>query len=126
MCRTRPERHCNGARRGRRRGLRAAERFTSRHELDEPIAAKLETIATQAYDASGVSFMPAALEKMKLRSETGLGDPPIRIAKVRVSLSHDPLLVNAPDSFSVPIRDFRACTGVGWIVASCGHMMTSA
>jgi formate--tetrahydrofolate ligase len=32
--------------------------------------------------------------------------------------------VNAPEGFTVPIRDLRAYTGAGWIVALCGDMMT--
>ncbi len=98
--------------------------FAPLYELDEPIAAKIESIATRAYGASGVTFMPAALEKMKRYTETGLGPLPICMAKTHLSLSHDPLLVNAPEGFTVPIRDLRAYTGAGWIVALCGDMMT--
>ena len=94
------------------------------YELDEPIASKIETIATRVYGANGVSFMPAAVEKMKRYTETGLGELPICMAKTHLSLSHDPLLVNAPKGFTVPIRDLRAYTGAGWIVALCGDMMT--
>ena len=42
---------------------------------------------------------PAALEKMKRYTETGLGELPICMAKTHLSLSHDPLL--AP-SFRLP------------------------
>jgi formyltetrahydrofolate synthetase len=98
--------------------------FAPLYELDEPIAAKIETIATRVYGASGVTFTPAALEKMKRYTETGLDRLPICMAKTHLSLSHDPLLVNAPEGFTVPIRDLRAYTGAGWIVALCGDMMT--
>ena len=98
--------------------------FAPLYELDEPIAAKIESIATRVYGASGVTFMPAALEKMKRYTETGLERLPICMAKTHLSLSHDPLLVNAPEGFTVPIRDLRAYTGAGWIVALCGDMMT--
>ena len=98
--------------------------FSPLYELDEPIAAKIESIATRVYGASGVTFMPAALEKMKRYTETGLERLPICMAKTHLSLSHDPLLVNAPKGFTVPIRDLRAYTGAGWIVALCGDMMT--
>ena len=98
--------------------------FAPLYDLDEPIATKIEAIATRAYGASGVYFLPAALEKMKRYTENGLGDLPICMAKTHLSLSHDPLLVNAPEGFTVPIRDLRAYTGAGWIVALCGDMMT--
>ena len=37
---------------------------------------------------------------------------------------HDPSLANAPTGFTVPVRDLRAYTGAGWIVALCGDMQT--
>jgi len=106
------------------RACEEPDEFAPLYELDEPIAAKIETIATRVYGASGVTFMPAALEKMKRYTETGLDRLPICMAKTHLSLSHDPLLVNAPEGFTVPIRDLRAYTGAGWIVALCGEMMT--
>ena len=98
--------------------------FTPLYELDAPIAEKIETIATRVYSAAGVSFMPAALDKMRTLTESGLDKVPICMAKTHLSLSHDPLLVNAPEGFTVPIRDLRSYTGAGWIVALCGDMMT--
>ena len=46
------------------------------------------------------------------------------MAKTHLSLSHDPTLTNAPTGFTVPVRDLRAYTGAGWIVALCGDMQT--
>ena len=100
------------------------DEFAPLYGLDEPIATKIEAIATRVYGASGVDFLPAALEKMKRYTENGLGNLPICMAKTHLSLSHDPLLVNAPGGFTVPVRDLRAYTGSGWIVALCGDMMT--
>ena len=100
------------------------DEFAPLYGLDEPIATKIEAIATRVYGASGVDFLPAALEKMKRYTENGLGNLPICMAKTHLSLSHDPLLVNAPEGFTVPVRDLRAYTGAGWIVALCGDMMT--
>jgi formyltetrahydrofolate synthetase len=34
------------------------------------------------------------------------------------------LLKEAPGGFTVPVRDIRAYTGAGWLVALCGEMMT--
>ena len=42
------------------------------------------------------------------------------MAKTHLSLSHDPKLKNAPIGFTVPVRDIRAYTGAGWLVALCG------
>ncbi|MGH2972196.1 MAG: formate--tetrahydrofolate ligase, partial [Gaiellaceae bacterium] len=37
---------------------------------------------------------------------------------------HDPTLANAPTGFTVTVRDIRAYTGAGWLVALCGDMQT--
>ena len=49
---------------------------------------------------------------------------PICMAKTHLSLSHDPTLAYAPTGFTVPVRDIRAYTGAGWLVALCGDMQT--
>ena len=46
------------------------------------------------------------------------------MAKTHLSISHDPGLLNAPTGFTLPVRDLRAYTGAGWIVALCGDMQT--
>ena len=46
------------------------------------------------------------------------------MAKTHLSLSHDAALTNAPTGFTVTVRDLRAYTGAGWIVALCGDMQT--
>lgn len=46
------------------------------------------------------------------------------MAKTHLSLSHDAALKNAPGGFVVLVRDLRAYTGAGWLVALCGDMKT--
>jgi formate--tetrahydrofolate ligase len=46
------------------------------------------------------------------------------MAKTHLSLSHDPTLIGAPRGFTLPVRELRAYTGAGWIVAVCGDMQT--
>jgi formate--tetrahydrofolate ligase len=46
------------------------------------------------------------------------------VAKTHLSLSHDPALIGAPSGFVLPVRELRAYTGAGWIVAVCGDMQT--
>jgi formyltetrahydrofolate synthetase len=98
--------------------------FRFLYELETPIAGKIETIAKRVYGADGVDFFPAALEKIDRYTKDGLGTVPICMAKSHLSLSHDPNLLNAPTGFRVPVRDLRAYTGAGWIVALCGDMQT--
>ena len=99
-------------------------RFAPIYELDEPIADKIEKIATRVYGADGIQLLPAALEKIARYTEQGLDKVPICMAKTHLSLSHDPTLTGAPTGFTLPVRDLRAYTGSGWIVALCGDMQT--
>ena len=39
-----------------------------------------------------------------------------------LSLSADPTLLNAPEDFTLTVRDIRAYTGAGWVVPLCGDI----
>ena len=52
----------------------------------------------------------------------GLGHFPVCMAKTHLSLSADPTLLNAPEHFTLPVRDIRAYTGAGWLVPLCGDI----
>ncbi len=94
------------------------------YELEESIEQKIEAIATRAYGAGGVELSPVARRQARLFAEAGLGQLPICMAKTHLSLSHDPSLRGAPTGFTLPVRELRAYTGAGWIVAVCGDMQT--
>jgi len=94
------------------------------YPLDAPIEAKIEAIATRVYGADGIFLSPAARTKMAQFTELGLHELPICMAKTHLSLADDVALTNAPTGFTVTVRDLRAYTGAGWIVALCGDMQT--
>jgi formate--tetrahydrofolate ligase len=94
------------------------------YPLDDPIESKIEAIAKRVYGADGISLLPAAREKIKQFNAVGFDQLPICMAKTHLSLSHDPALANAPTGFTVTVRDIRAYTGAGWLVALCGDMQT--
>jgi formate--tetrahydrofolate ligase len=98
--------------------------FAPIYPLDDPIERKIETIAKRVYGADGVFLLPAAREKIRQFDAAGFDGLPICMAKTHLSLSHDPALVNAPTGFTVTVRDIRAYTGAGWLVALCGDMQT--
>jgi formate--tetrahydrofolate ligase len=98
--------------------------FRPVYELDDPIATKIEKISMRVYGADGVVFLPAAQDAIRRFTDRGYGRMPICMAKTHLSLSHDPALLNAPTGFTVTVRDIRAYTGAGWLVALCGDMMT--
>jgi formyltetrahydrofolate synthetase len=94
------------------------------YPLDAPIEEKIESIATRVYGADGIFLLPAARARIEQFTKLGLEALPICMAKTHLSLSHDPALTNAPTGFTVTVRDLRAYTGAGWIVALCGDMQT--
>ena len=105
----------------------AAERPASlryAYELEDPIPLKIERVARQVYGADGVEFHDGAAQAMESFAAEGLGRLPVCLAKTHLSLSHDPSLLNSPRGFTLPIRELRAYTGAGWLVAICGDMMT--
>jgi formate--tetrahydrofolate ligase len=98
--------------------------FEFTYPIEAPIAAKIEAIATRVYGAGSVLFLQTAKDKIKQYTAGGLDRLPICMAKTHLSLSHDPALANAPTGFEVTVRDVRAYTGAGWLVALCGTMQT--
>ena len=98
--------------------------FDCLYPLDAPIEKKIEAIATRAYGADGIFLLKAAQDKVAQFEAAGLGNLPICMAKTHLSLSHDAALTNAPTGFVVTVRDIRAYTGAGWLVALCGDMQT--
>jgi formate--tetrahydrofolate ligase len=102
----------------------APSSFDYVYPLDAPIEQKIEAIAKRVYGADGIFLLKTARDKIAQYAKGGLGDLPICMAKTHLSLSHDAALTNAPTGFTVTIRDVRAYTGAGWIVALCGDMQT--
>ena len=98
--------------------------FEYTYPIEAPIDAKIEAIATRVYGAGSVVFLQTAKDKIKQYTANGLDRLPICMAKTHLSLSHDPALANAPTGFEVTVRDVRAYTGAGWLVALCGTMQT--
>ena len=98
--------------------------FEHTYPIDAPIEEKIEAIAKRVYGAGSVVFLQTAKDKIRQYAATGLGRLPICMAKTHLSLSHDPALTNAPTGFKVTVRDLRAYTGAGWLVALCGTMQT--
>ncbi len=98
--------------------------FVHTYPDDAPIADKIESIAKKIYGAEGVFFLDAARAKIDAFTAQGLDRVPICMAKTHLSLSHEPTLLNAPEGFTVTVRDIRAYTGAGWLVALCGDMQT--
>jgi formate--tetrahydrofolate ligase len=97
--------------------------FTQLYPQDAPIAEKIETVATRIFGAAAVELSPVAERKIAEFEKQGLGNLPVCMAKTHLSLSHDPTLRNAPEGYTLPVRDIRAYTGAGWLVPLCGDIL---
>jgi formyltetrahydrofolate synthetase len=92
------------------------------YEDDASIQDKIEAVARRIYGASELYYYPDAERRIAQFTANGLGDLPVCMAKTHLSLSADPALLNAPENFSLPVRDVRAYTGAGWLVPLCGDI----
>ncbi len=63
-------------------------------------------------------------KKIKQFTDLGYGELPICMAKTHLSLSHDPLLKNAPKGFIFPITDIRLSAGAGFLYPLAGDVRT--
>ena len=97
--------------------------FAPLYPLEASINEKIETVATRIFGAGDVDFSPLAQRKIAEFTSQGLGTLPVCMAKTHLSLTHDPQLRNAPEVYTLPIRDIRAYTGAGWLVPLCGDIL---
>ena len=98
--------------------------FRFAYELDEPLAKKVEDIATRVYHADGVDFAPKAARMLRQLEEQGFGGLPVCMAKTQYSFSDDPKLLGAPEGFRITVRDLRVSAGASFVVALTGDIMT--
>ncbi len=98
--------------------------FRFLYDVNQPIKAKIETIAREIYGADGVTYEDEAERQISQYEKAGFGNLPICMAKTHLSLSHDPKLKGAPTGFTVPIREVRASVGAGFIYPLLGEMRT--
>ena len=108
------------------RELLATERseFTPLYALDQPVKAKLDTIARRIYGADGVVY-PGRVERQITELETlGYGGLPVCVAKTQRSLSDDPTLLGRPRGFTITVNDIYVSAGAGFLVAITGDITT--
>ena len=97
--------------------------FRLLYEDDAPIREKIKAVAKRVYGAADVFFYPEAEKRLETYTRDGLDHFPVCMAKTHLSLSADPTLLNAPEGFTLHVRDIRAYTGAGWVVPLCGDIM---
>jgi formyltetrahydrofolate synthetase len=87
-----------------------------------PLKEQIEAIATQIYGADGVDYLPQAERDIARMEQLGFGEDPVCMAKTHLSLSHDPLMLNRPRGYRLPVRGIVPAAGAGFVVVLCGDM----
>ncbi len=86
------------------------------------IERQIEAIATRLYGADGVDYLPQAEKDIARMERLGFGTYPVCMAKTHLSLSHDPLMLNRPTGWRLPVRGVVPSAGAGFVVVLCGDM----
>lgn len=91
---------------------------------EQPLAEKIECIATRVYGADGIDCSALAKRQLESFTQAGYGHLPVCIAKTHLSLSSDPTLRGAPTGWRMPVREARLSAGAGFVYALCGDIRT--
>jgi formate--tetrahydrofolate ligase len=105
--------------------VEACERPSTFHQLTPDgtsLKDQIEAIATTLYGADGVDYLPQAEKDLARMDALGFGTVPVCMAKTHLSLSHDPLALNRPTGFRLPVRGVVPSAGAGFVVVLCGDM----
>src|SRR5690606_39264929 len=70
--------------------------FRPLYALEQPLAAKIETIAREIYGADGVDYVGTAARDIARLEEIGMRDVPVCMAKTQYSFSDNPALRGRP------------------------------
>ncbi len=96
---------------------------TPLYAVDDPLAGKIEAIATKVYRARKVVFTDAANVAIAGLERDGFARLSVCMAKTQSSFSDDPTKLNAPTDFDLTVRDLELAAGAGFVVALTGAMM---
>ena len=104
--------------------LQAPANFTYLYDTEQPIEAKLLTLAEVGYGGRSIVLSDEARADIANLEALGFGNLPICMAKTPLSISHDPALKAVPKDFDLPVRGLRLCAGAGFIYVLTGNVMT--
>lgn len=97
--------------------------FAPLYKTEDTAEQKLLTLVQKVYGGASVEISDKARKNLEWLRRNGFGDLPVCVAKTQYSLSDNPALLNAPDGFSLHIREVRLSAGAGFLVAICGEIM---
>lgn len=93
------------------------------YNCDESLTEKIEKVAKKIYGAASVSFTTAAMNRIKLAQQHGMGHFPVCIAKTQFSFSADAKRYGAVSGFNLEIKDVVINAGAEFIVAIAGDIL---
>jgi formate--tetrahydrofolate ligase len=98
-------------------------KFVKLYDWNDSIESKINTIAREIYRAKEVEYSPEAKRSMRMIESLGQDKLPICMAKTQKSFSDDEKLLNAPEGFTVTVREFELAIGAGFLIPILGKMM---
>lgn len=107
--------------------VKAAEKansFTLLYPLEISLKEKINKIAAEIYRAGNVAYTTTAEKAIKEIIALGGDKLPVCVAKTQYSLSDNPLLLGAPQDFTLTVRDVKISNGAGFVVVFTGDIMT--
>jgi len=94
------------------------------YELSDDIETKINKIAKKIYGANKVIIKRKAKKSLEQIKKLNTSNYYICFAKTPLSLSDDPLKINAPKDFSVIVKDIYVSNGARFIVCLSGNILT--
>lgn len=103
--------------------LKKPAKFQSFYDQNQSIENKLDSLVRNVYGGKGVVFLPKAQKQLSWLKSQGFDRLPVCVSKTQYSFSDDPTLLNAPENFSIEVREFKLSAGAGFVVALTGELM---
>ena len=91
---------------------------------DMDVEERIQAVVRKVYRGARAEFSAAARHQLADLRDRGLDRLPVCMAKTQYSFSDDPTALNAPEGFTVQVRELSAKTGAGFVVALTGAVMT--
>ena len=98
-------------------------KFTPLYDWNDPIEAKIATIAREMYGAQAVDYTARGKRDREQLEKAGFGKLPVCIAKTQQSLSDNPALLGRPKDFLVTVREIQLAAGAGFVIPITGEIM---
>jgi formate--tetrahydrofolate ligase len=97
--------------------------FKPLYEHSLSVKEKIACVAREIYRAKEVAYTAKANEDIRNIEKSGLSGLPVCMAKTQKSFSDNEKLVNAPEGFTVTVREVEIAAGAGFVIPILGTMM---